>query len=228
MTAVQDKLIENHPLYFRDFIWRHNITPYRILIAEFMLHRTKAKQVEPVYREFLRTYPDIEHLSRVSYEEISSVTQNLGLHWRARHFRDAAVYIRNEHNSTIPDEREKLLNIPGIGDYMAGAILAICYKKREYAIDSNIARFINRYFNLNLSGEIRRLEIIRNHAIDLFNHRDTGKFLFSLLDFCALICKPRSPICANCPVKSECGFKLYRIMDSDTESYAADFFGGKS
>ncbi len=222
MTTVQDQLIENHPLYLRDFIWRHDITPYRILIAEFMLHRTKAEQVEPVYREFLKTYPDVESLSQVSIKDISSVTQNLGLHWRAQHFRDAAIYIRDEWDGIIPDERKKLLKIPGVGDYAAGAILTICFKKREYVIDSNIARFINRYFDLNLSGEIRRLKIIREHAVDLFNYRDTSGFLFALLDFCALICKPISPICANCPVKSECRFNIYRIMDNDAELYAAE------
>lgn len=132
MTAVQNKLIENHSLYYyRDFIWRHDITPYRILIAEFMLHRTKAEQVEPVYREFLKTYPDIETLAEVTYGEISSVTKNLGLHWRAQHFLDAAVYIRDEWNSVIPDKRKELLTIPGVGDYVAGAILTVCFKKRE-------------------------------------------------------------------------------------------------
>lgn len=219
---VQDSLIKYHKSYYRDFIWRHNIEPYKILIAEFMLHRTRAEQVEPVYRKFLEKYPDIISLSNASYQEITFVTENLGLHWRSKHFLDAAIYISSEFNGKIPDTREQLLKIPGVGDYVAGAILTVCFRKREYVIDSNIARFINRYYNLGLAGEIRRLKIIKDFAIELFNYKNTRRFLFTLLDFCALRCKPIKPLCDQCPIHAECLFEIYKNSEVDTELYVAE------
>ena len=162
---LQTIIINNHKKYFRDFPWRHKTNPYEIMIAEFMLHRTKAEQVVPVYNAFLHHYPDIITLSTATYSEISIVTQHLGLHWRSYHFLDAAKFLSREYGGIFPDKRCELLKIPGIGEYASGAILVVCFNKREYVVDSNIARFINRFFGLKLSGEIRD---IKNLAEDLF------------------------------------------------------------
>ncbi len=202
-----DKLIKWYKTNSRSFPWRKKITSYRIMIAEFMLHRTKAEQVVPIYNEFLNKYPDIKLLAEAKQKEIKKVTDHLGLHWRSNHFIKAAKYIINNHNGIFPKKREELLKIPGVGDYVAGAILTVCFKKKEYVIDSNIARFINRYYGLNLSGEIRRKKIIIEKAKNIFNYNNTRKLLFALLDFTALICKPGKPLCENCCVNLECIYK---------------------
>lgn len=206
MTEVSKKIIINHKLYNRDFLWRHTRDPYKIMIAEFMLHRTKAEQVKPVYQEFLKKYPDVRALAKANLEDVSLVTKHLGLHWRAAHFIDACRFIEDEYKGIFPETREELLKIPGVGDYVAGAILAVCYRKPEYVIDSNIARFINRYYGLHLSGEIRRKKIIIERAKDFFKCEVPDKLLFSVLDFTALVCKPRNPDCLNCILNKECAY----------------------
>lgn len=188
----------------RSFPWRENITPYRIMIAEFMLHRTKADQVVAVYNKFLDKYPDIKSLANANLNDIKEVTDHLGLHWRSEHFIKAAKYIIENYNGTFPVTREELLKIPGIGDYVSGAILTVCYNKPEYVIDSNIARFINRYYDLRLTGEIRRKKNIIEKARELFNFFDTSKLLFAILDFTALICKPLKPLCEECCLNTKC------------------------
>lgn len=202
--SLQNIIVSNHNLYFRDFPWRHDISPYRIMIAEFMLHRTRAEQVSSIYIKFIKDYPDVFELSKVSDEEISIVTRHLGLHWRHSHFKRAAKYIVNEYGGKIPDSRKELLKIPGIGEYASGAISAVCFKKKEYIIDANIARFINRFYGLNLEGEIRRKRAIKERAIKLFNHEDPDKLLFALLDFTALICKNKKPLCEKCVLRDKC------------------------
>lgn len=177
------------------------------MIAEFMLHRTKAAQVEPVYKEFLESYPDVISLADASEDDVCKVTEHLGLHWRSAHFIKAAKYIVESYNGVLPQTRKELLEIPGVGDYVAGAILTVCFGLPEYVIDSNIARFINRYYGLKLSGEIRRRKAIRDKAIELFNFDDTRTLLFAILDFTALTCKPRAPECNLCPLSLAC---LYR------------------
>ena len=190
----------------RLFPWRQDITPYRILIAEFMLHRTKAEQVEPVYIDFLNKYPDIFTLSDAKEKDIAKVTDHLGLHWRSSHFIKAAKYIVENYYGIFPETREELLKIPGVGDYVAGAILTVCFNKNEYVIDSNIARFINRYYGLQLEGEIRRKKVIKEKAVEIFNYKDTRNLLFAILDFTAQVCKPGKPLCEKCCLNLKCKY----------------------
>lgn len=208
MKDVSEILISNHHIYKRDFLWRHTRDPYRIMIAEFMLHRTKANQVEPIYQQFIETYPDVNSLANANLDDVARYTQHLGLHWRAAHFIDACRFINKEYKGIYPQERKKLLEIPGVGDYVAGAILTVCFKKPEFVIDSNIARFINRYYDLELTGEIRRKKEIIEKAKLLFDCQQPDKLLFSILDFTALVCKPRKPECKKC-----CFWKICRCSE---------------
>jgi A/G-specific adenine glycosylase len=199
-----DKLFLWHKSNCRNFPWRENITSYKIMIAEFMLNRTKVEQVVPIYVDFINRYPDIKSLYNADEKEIKSFTEHLGMHWRYKHFIESAKYLIENYNGLIPDNREKLLKIPGIGDYVAGAILTVAFNKPEYVIDSNIARFINRYYGLNLTGEIRRRKIIVEKAKDLFKINNSGNFLFAILDFTAILCKARKPLCEICFLKKYC------------------------
>jgi len=101
-------------------------------------------------------YPTGSAESETNFKDIKKVTEHLGLHWRAKHFSEATKYIIERCNGTFPEDYDKLREIPGVGEYIAGAISTVCFNKPAPVVDSNIARFINRYFGLNLSGEIRR------------------------------------------------------------------------
>ncbi len=203
---IEESLFTWHSKNFRAFPWRQYSNPYRIMIAEFMLHRTKADQVVPVYEAFLRKYPIIDSLAHAKEEDIKKVTEHLGLHWRSSHFITAARYVMENFNGEFPDNREDLLKIPGVGDYVAGAILTLCFNKPEYVVDSNIARFINRFYGLNLKGEIRRKRQVIEKAKELFNTREPGTFLFAILDFTFKICKASSPGCPKCILNTQCQY----------------------
>lgn len=174
------------------------------MIAEFMLHRTRAEQVVPVYEAFIEKYPILDTLARANEIDIKKVTEHLGLHWRSSHFIEAARYVIENFGGEFPDNRVELLKIPGIGDYVAGAILTVCFNKPEYVVDSNIARFINRFYGLNLKGEIRRKKRIIEKSKEIFKSKKTGDLLFALLDFTYKVCKSHSPICLNCIFDSSC------------------------
>ncbi|MDI6735240.1 MAG: DNA glycosylase [bacterium] len=190
----------------RDFPWRHTKNPYEIMIVEFMLHRTRADQVVPVYRDFIKKYPDIDSLASADPVEVSKVTENLGLHWRGKHFINAALFIRDNFRSKIPDSRDKLLTVPGIGDYVAGAILTVVFNKKEWVVDSNIARFLNRFYGLKLRGEIRRKRELIKITKRLYQTTRSEQLTFALLDFSAMVCKPVKPVCCSCIVKTKCTY----------------------
>jgi A/G-specific adenine glycosylase len=174
------------------------------MIAEFMLQRTRAEQVKPVYTQFIKRYPTVVSLSRAKTKEVAQYTKHLGMHWRAKHFIAAAEFIVKEYKGRIPSIREKLLAIPGVGEYVAGAILTVAFQKPEWVIDSNIARFLNRYHGLGLQGEIRRKKKIIELSKIFFKYKNPRKLLFTILDFTALICLPRNPLCMKCPLKNNC------------------------
>jgi A/G-specific adenine glycosylase len=176
------------------------------MIAEFMLHRTRAPQVVSIYEAFIEKYPGVEILAKANEKDIKKVTEHLGLHWRSSHFIKAAIYVLKHFNGDFPENRENLKKIPGVGDYVAGAILTICFNKPEHVIDSNIARFINRFYGLNLKGEIRRKRQIIEKSKRLFNTKEPGTFLFAILDFTFKICSARSPDCLNCILNGQCKY----------------------
>ncbi len=203
---AQVNILEWYHKHGRDFPWRHTKDPYKIMIAEFMLHRTKAEQVVPVYLEFIRKYPDIYSLASADSEDIKRVTEHLGLHWRSRHFIAAARYIVEILKGQLPDDYNELRKIPGIGEYIAGAILTVCFNKPAPVVDSNIARFINRFYGLKMKGEVRRKKEIIKIAVDFFNYENQAILLFAVIDFTSLICKPVNPYCEHCLLKLQCKF----------------------
>jgi A/G-specific adenine glycosylase len=210
MSNISQEIIENHHLYKRDFRWRHTKDPYEIMIAEFMLQRTKADQVVPVYANFLKKYPDIKSLSKADIEDIKKIIRPLGLHWRSAHFKKAAEYIIGEYNGNIPHTREELLEIPGVGDYVASVILTVAFSKNNSIVDSNIARVLNRYFGLDLTGETRRNKKIIELSNELFSHCncEPKELLFAIIDFSALVCIPLKPKHEICPLKDDCKFYI--------------------
>ncbi len=221
--TIQHSLLQWGNTYFRDYPWRHTRDPYRITIAEFMLHRTRADQVVPVYLDFIKTYPDVFTLAQADYSEVQKVTEHLGLHWRSGHFIEAARYIVQKWGGRFPDTEEELREIPGVGEYVAGAILIVCYGKPYPAIDSNIARFLNRVYGLHLAGEIRRRKEIKMLAREIFAVQDPGRFLFAILDFTALVCKSQNPLHDKCPLQVICKYyqdevKVLKSLSSESQN----------
>ena len=204
--VIRKKIRKWYKTNKRDFPWRHIKDPYKIMIAEFMLHRTKAEQVAPVYQNFIKKYPDLTSLADADEKEIKKVTEHLGLHWRSEHFIKAARFVVDNYKGKFPEERDELSKIPGVGEYVSGAILTVCFNKPEWVVDSNIARFINRFYDLKLKGEIRRKKEIVNISTKLFQCDKPGEFLFSIIDFTSLVCKPVNPLCAGCPLKIHCKY----------------------
>lgn len=192
----------------RVYPWRQERDPFRILVAEMMLMRTKADQVVPVYEQFLKEFPDIDTLAEAKQEAIEKILYPLGLKWRIPAFGLMAREVCEKYKSKIPADREKLMSLPGVGEYVAGAVLSMAYGKNEWVVDSNIVRIFKRYFGIETSREGRRdkhvIEIARIYA----SGKDPGRATMGILDITALICKPRKPDCEKCPLSTRCNYVL--------------------
>lgn len=188
----------------RDYPWRNTDDPFRVLIAEIMLRRTKADQVKSVYTELFDRYPDVESLTRASDEHLDRILYPLGLKWRSPAFKMVAREIKDKYNCRLPEVRVELLTLPGVGDYVAGAVLSIAFKKTEWIVDSNIVRLFKRYFGVDTSKEGRRDKHIVEMAKIYVRGTDPRGANLALVDFPALICKPKSPECQSCPINKDC------------------------
>lgn len=188
----------------RDYPWRDTDDPFRVLIAEIMLRRTKADQVKPVYTALFNRYPSTESLAGASDEQLEKILYPLGLKWRSPAFKLVARELSEKYNCRVPETREGLLTLPGVGDYVAGAVLAIAFKKTEWMVDSNIVRLFKRYFGVDTSKEGRRDRHILEMAKTYVRGKNPRGANLALVDFSALICKPKSPECQSCPIDKGC------------------------
>lgn len=206
LKKLGEKILEWWYRNRRDYPWRHERDPYRILIAEIMLQRTKADQVVPVYQEFLRRYPSIESLSKAKLEDVESFFDRLGLRWRAKRVIEMAKYVVNEYGGRLPRKREELLKIPMIGEYMADALLSFAYGENIAVVDANVVRVLGRLLCMKPRGEARRDPRFRRIANMMVPRDRAREYNWAIIDFAALICTPRKPKCSICPLKNSCCF----------------------
>ena len=196
----------------RDYPWRQTNDPFRVLIAEMMLRRTKADQVEKVYNNLFGQYPDVKSMAEATEEELERILYPLGLKWRTPSFWLVAREIAERFECKVPESRGELINLPGVGHYVAGAVLSIGYGKAEWIVDSNIVRLFRRYFGVKTSREGRRDKHIVEMAKIYTSEGDSRKSTLAILDYAALVCTPRNPKCEECALITQC-----RMVATDTK-----------
>jgi A/G-specific adenine glycosylase len=148
IRAFRKKILDYHYDNGRNLPWRKTRNPYRILLSEIMLQQTQVERVLEKYEEFLAAFPDFPTLARAPLRKILRVWQGMGYNRRALSLRALAQKVVNEHRGKLPSEHGKLLALPGIGKYTAGAILAFVFNKPVVFMDTNIRRvFIHEFYH---------------------------------------------------------------------------------
>lgn len=188
----------------RDFPWRGTRDPYRVFVAEFLLQRTRAEQVVPVYEELVRKYPGFEELAGAYPSGLLEIIHPLGLHRRARLLRDAARTLVGRFGSRVPSSMEELTSIEGVGTYTAAAILAALYERPAPIVDTNTLRVLGRVFGMKVKESSRKQRAYRELAEHLVPGGRARLFTYALLDLAAAICTPRNPACERCPLSRTC------------------------
>jgi len=191
----------------RNYPWRNTHDGYRILIAEIMLHRTKADQVKNIYEVFIEKFPDLMSIVDAGSERIKSDLYSLGLSWRANLLYRMAEEVVEKYNGVLPLNRMKLMELPGVGHYTASAILCFGYNLPEPVLDTNTVRVIGRIFGIKITDSSRRSKKFEKIMYDLVACGEPRKFSFALIDFAAMVCSPgNNPRCDICPLKGICCF----------------------
>jgi A/G-specific adenine glycosylase len=218
----------------RDLPWRRTRDPYAIWVSEIMLQQTQVKTVIPYWERWMCELPTIPSLANAKPDMIHKLWEGLGYYTRVRNMQKAAQAICAEHDGEFPAQFDAILALPGIGRYTAGAIASIAFNQPTPILDGNVIRVLCRLHGIGEDPREKKINArLWELAKELVTHAKGAKSLTtpkdeplrllrpwredhcsalnqSLMELGALICTPRSPICAACPVAKHC---VARIKD---------------
>ncbi len=190
----------------RHFPWRNTQEPFKVLVAEILLHRTRADQVVPLYQAFLERYPSIHSVVQSSTDELAKSFRSAGLHWRWKLLHSMAVDIVTRFSGQIPRSFEDLTSLPGVSHYIASAVRCFAFGYADVLLDTNTVRVAGRVFGLLITDSSRRSKLFREALERLIDSEHPREFNFALIDFAATVCKQKSPIHKDCPISKYCAF----------------------
>ncbi len=197
-------LLEWHRENRRSFIWRGlKRTPYIVMVSEFMLQQTGAKQVEKHLPEFLRKFPTVKALANASRPEVIRAWHGLGYNRRAINLHLAAKAIAKRRS--FPKGLDGLLELPGIGRYTASAILCFAYNKNVPVVDVNIERVLSR-LSKRMPDAHAILSVRELYALDeaILPTGQSSNWHEAVMDLGSAICTKNAPKCEACPIESFC------------------------
>ena len=206
---LSKKILAWYDNHKRDLPWRvSKKSPknlYYRLLSEFMLQQTQVKTVLPYFKKFIIFFPTLETLSRSNEKKVLKMWEGLGYYRRARNLLATAKILVKEHNSKLPNRIIDIKKLPGIGDYTANALIAFIYNQPTIAIDGNVKRVFSRIFNINES-KIDFTKLVEKNQKSLFITKRHSDFVEALMEFGALICRPKEPECLKCNIRISCKY----------------------
>lgn len=191
----------------RQFPWRaRGLSTFELLVTEVLLARTRADAVVSVAHALFGRWPDAISLAHARQDELEQVLAPLGLfRKRARALLPLAQQLVERHAGHPPASLEALLTLPYVGRYAANAFLCFGLGQRRPVVDANVARVFQRYFGVApWPGKLEHAEDYWTLAARLLPLDDVQRYNWSLLDLGAIICKPRTPDCPQCPLRETC------------------------
>jgi len=201
----RDGLLDWFRRHKRDLPWRSESDPYRIWVSEIMLQQTRVDTVIPYYERFIRQYPTLDALADAPEEEVLKAWEGLGYYSRARNLLAGVREVKELYGGVVPDSREEISSLKGIGPYTAGAILSIAYNKPEPAVDGNVMRVLARFFLIEDDIAKPRTRIAMEDLVrGMMPAGSAGDFNQALMELGALVCTPKAPHCLTCPVMEKC------------------------
>lgn len=185
--------------------WRLEPDPWRVLLAEVLLHRTRAESVERVYRNVLSRFGDPHDVVGQPLRWME-MTRSVGLEWRTKKFVSTCEELLRFHGGEVPSEHEDLMSLPGIGHYIAGAVRCFGFGHPEVLVDTNTIRLASRIADRPLSPANHRSRRVREAVARLSENGIAAppEDNYALLDLAATVCHSRNPECVRCPVLPTC------------------------
>lgn len=189
----------------RNYPWRITDSTWHVLIAEFLLQQTHVRKVEEVYLRLLQNYPAVNDLANADLDDIEAIIRPLGLIYRAERLIACAKKVSTDHEGRLPATFDELVQLPGVGQYIANAVLCYGFHQDTVPIDTNVIRVFRRYFGLQSQTARAHNDRCLAESIKCrFAVEDKRLANLAVLDFAAVICTARTPKCSECPLSQGC------------------------
>lgn len=205
LMSFADALIHWYKEEGRDLPWRNTKDPYIIWLSEVILQQTRVEQGKPYFYKFLEQFPTIKCFALAEEEDVLRMWQGLGYYSRARNMYKAAKMVMDKFAGVFPSRYEDLIALPGIGEYTAAAISSFSINEDRAVLDGNVFRVLSRYFSIQEpintgSGK----KVFQELAGELLPIGRAGVYNQAIMDYGAMVCKPKSPLCEICVINSTC------------------------
>lgn len=205
MQEMSHLIVEWYQKNKRELPWRKEKNPYDIWLSEIMLQQTRIEAVKRYYERFLKELPTILSLAQVEEEKLLKLWEGLGYYNRARNLKKAAMVMQEKYDGRMPKTYQELVELPGIGEYTAGAIASIAYNEKVPAVDGNVLRVVSRVLG-------SKKDVLENKTKKEFTEKlkkvipeQAGDFNEGLMELGELICISNGePLCLKCPLKEIC------------------------
>ncbi len=213
--GIAERLLGWYDKGHRILPWREHPTPYYVWVSEIMLQQTRVEAVKPYFERFIKELPDIQALADAEDALLMKLWEGLGYYRRVRNLQLAAKRIVNEYNGEMPASYAMIRELPGVGDYTAGAIASIAFGLPTPAIDGNVLRVLSRL--CEDYRDVLKQPIKRDMAAQLaavYPRGRCGDFTQSLMELGATVCIPNgAPRCEECPLSDLCLAHLRNTVD---------------
>ena len=185
--------------------WKSEKDPYKIWLSEIILQQTRAEQGLPYYLRFVAQYPTVTDLAHAPEDEVFRLWQGLGYYARCRNLLHTAREIATRYKGKFPDRYEDIIALKGVGEYTAAAIASFAYGLPYPVIDGNVYRVLSRYFAEPTPVNIPEGKKIFTALADaVFDAAHPAAYNQAIMDFGAVVCKPKQPLCATCCLSDRC------------------------
>lgn len=202
--ALRDAILAWYAANGRRLSFRATCDPYAVLVSELMAQQTQAERAATAWSAWMARFPKVEALAAAPVAEVIRAWAGLGYNRRAVNLQRAARAIVDDHGGRVPDTVDALDALPGVGPYTARAVAAIAFGRRVGAVDTNVRRVLSRI--VSGGGGTLSPRDLQALADAIVPPARTGDWTHALMDVGALVCRPRTPRCADCPAATWCRF----------------------
>lgn len=203
--TFQSDLLAWYDQHAADLPWRENHDAYRVWLSEIMLQQTQVETVKPYFERFLVSFPTVHDLAAAPLDHVLKMWEGLGYYSRARNLHQAAQKVSQDYDGQFPHSVDGLLMLSGIGRYTAGAIASIAFGQAAPLLDGNVIRVFARLTDLEADvTQAAVKEDLWKLAEEWLDHTRPGDYNQSLMELGRVVCKPRAPLCDECPVQKHC------------------------
>ena len=196
---ILDKLEEMYPEAKAELVFSN---PYEMLVATILSAQCTDRQVNRVTPAVFARYPDANAMAEAQVGELYPMVKSCGFKSKAGNIIAACRIIRDEHNGQVPDTREELMKLPGVGRKTANVVLSNAFGIPAFAVDTHVFRVSNR-LELCKADTVEETE---RQMTRLIPEEKWGQAHHWLIWHGRRVCRAQHPLCGECGLKDMCPY----------------------